>query len=460
VNCSGTATGRLTSYTTASLVAPGSPAVYTGSRQYEAECWDYKNITAITTGGYEGSIRNYTGQGYLEFGTSSSASVRDNINVSSSGSYTLSTKYATVGGNVTTVDLYVNGTKVATPTFTATSSTSAWGTNNQTVSLNSGSNTIELRANATGARTIYFDNIVITPSCTPTAITPYVQVNGGSWQQTASVSVSAGNTVVLGPQPTSGGSWSWTGCGTSGTSREQTFSATSSCTAIATYTNSCGAQSTQNFNITVSGGTSSLTIQESTNGFCSVDGAVESNYAGYTGTGFANTNNTTGAGISWSVNIPSAGSYTLKWRYASTSDRPANLKVDGTVVTSNVAFASTGAWATWAETGTTSVNLAAGTRVIRLEATTASGLGNIDNVTITGVSPTAVSCSGLKSTPVNSETFMETENTPEKIPTLISTEYYTIMGQKVNYSVDLQGLYIIRSIMSDGSVKTSKVYLK
>ena len=90
--------------------------------------------------------------------------------------------------------------------------------------------------------------------CTPTAITPYIQVDGGSWQQTSSVTVNSGSTVVLGPQPTSGGSWSWTGCGTSGTSRQQTFTATSSCTATATYTNSCGAQSTQNFNITVNGG--------------------------------------------------------------------------------------------------------------------------------------------------------------------------------------------------------------
>ena len=88
-------------------------------------------------------------------------------------------------------------------------------------------------------------------SCTPTTITPYVQVNDGSWQQTASVTVDAGATVRLGPQPISGGSWSWSGGGTSGTSREQTINPASSITVASTYTNSCNATSTLNFTVNV-----------------------------------------------------------------------------------------------------------------------------------------------------------------------------------------------------------------
>lgn len=90
-------------------------------------------------------------------------------------------------------------------------------------------------------------------NCNPTSITPYIQV-GGTWQQASSATVDSGAEVAFGPQPVSGGSWSWSGCGTSGSSREQTIYPTSSCTATATYTNSCGAQSTQNFTITVNGG--------------------------------------------------------------------------------------------------------------------------------------------------------------------------------------------------------------
>ncbi len=90
-------------------------------------------------------------------------------------------------------------------------------------------------------------------SCDPSNITPYLQVDGGSWQQASNVTITAGSSVKFGPQPASGGSWSWSGCGTSGSAREQTVSPTSTCTATATYTNSCGAQSTQAFNITVEG---------------------------------------------------------------------------------------------------------------------------------------------------------------------------------------------------------------
>jgi hypothetical protein len=89
-------------------------------------------------------------------------------------------------------------------------------------------------------------------ACAPTAISPWMQV-GGTWTQTSSATVTSGSTVILGPQPVSGGSWSWSGIA-SGTSREVTLTPTSSGTATATYTNSCGAQSTQTFNITVSGG--------------------------------------------------------------------------------------------------------------------------------------------------------------------------------------------------------------
>lgn len=89
-------------------------------------------------------------------------------------------------------------------------------------------------------------------ACTPTAITPYMQVNG-TWAQTSSATVASGATVILGPQPTSGGSWSWSGMA-SGTSRQVTLNPTSSGTATATYTNASGCQSTQVFTITVSGG--------------------------------------------------------------------------------------------------------------------------------------------------------------------------------------------------------------
>ncbi|MDR3459761.1 MAG: glycoside hydrolase family 98 domain-containing protein [Verrucomicrobiae bacterium] len=165
VNCSGTAAGRLTLYTPAAVITPGTPLVYTGPHQYEAENFDYKNIGGNITQGIGTSISNYNAMGYLNFGAGSSASIRNNaITVLKSGTYLLDTKYAVTGANISTIDLYVNGAKVATPVFTQTAALSNWATNEQYINLNAGINTIEFRANGTGASPIYFDNIVVTPA--------------------------------------------------------------------------------------------------------------------------------------------------------------------------------------------------------------------------------------------------------------------------------------------------------
>ncbi|WP_082567629.1 dockerin [Pelomonas sp. Root1217] len=92
--------------------------------------------------------------------------------------------------------------------------------------------------------------LALAQTCAPTAITPYINVNG-TWTQTASATIKTGASAILGPQPISGGMWSWSGCGTAGAAREQTIQPAAACTATATYTNSCGAKSQQAFSIKV-----------------------------------------------------------------------------------------------------------------------------------------------------------------------------------------------------------------
>jgi glucuronoarabinoxylan endo-1,4-beta-xylanase len=97
---------------------------------------------------------------------------------------------------------------------------------------------------------------------TGTTITPYLQVNNGSWQQTNTASVAYGSTVNLGPQPVSGGSWSWSGPnGYSSTSRQISSIPLSSGTDTytATYTNTSNLTSNETFTITVVGGSISTT---------------------------------------------------------------------------------------------------------------------------------------------------------------------------------------------------------
>lgn len=147
-------------------------------------------------------------------------------------------------------------------------------------------------------------------------------------------------------------------------------------------------------NIVLVGGSAPTggTIQENTTGFCSVDGTIDSNNAGYTGSGFANSTNAAGAGVNWRVTA-SAGTYTLTWRYSNGggSDRPGRVLVDGASVVSSLSFPASTDWTTWTTVSAT-VTLSAGTHTLRLEATGSGGLANIDNISVTGPSVQPAAC--------------------------------------------------------------------
>jgi hypothetical protein len=298
VHCAGTATDRLTEFTTATIVSPEQPMEYTGPLQHEAEVFDYKNISTIVTSGYNQPVRNYTGQGYVQLGTNSAAAVRDTFNVLKDGSYRLQTRYSITGGNVNTVDLYVNGVFAGTPVFVQTASNSDWAVNEITVPMQAGQNTIELRARATAPRSVYLDNIVLIP-------TAY------------------GDGIV---------------------------------------------------------------IQENQSGFAGVDGVIDSSQPGYVGAGFANTENVTGAGVNWALNFDSSTIKSFTFRYASTVNQTANLLVDGIARASKIQLPSTGSLSAW-QYVTVYANVPAGYSALRLEATSATGLPNIDSLEVLGTAP-------------------------------------------------------------------------
>ena len=109
------------------------------------------------------------------------------------------------------------------------------------------------------------------------------------------------------------------------------------------------------------------------------DGTIDTNWAGFSGTGFCNTANAVGGSVTWTVTAANAGAATLGIRYANgtTTDRPANVIVNGATALSAVSFPSTSTWTGWT-TKTVTVNVNAGTNTIKLSATTANGDANID----------------------------------------------------------------------------------
>lgn len=108
-------------------------------------------------------------------------------------------------------------------------------------------------------------------------------------------------------------------------------------------------------------------------------GVVESNHAGFTGTGFVNMDNAVGSSVEWTVTAAQAGAATLTIRFANgtTTNRPMDLTVNGATAAAGLSFAGTGAWTTW-QTRTFTANLVAGTNTIRATATTANGGPNLD----------------------------------------------------------------------------------
>src|SRR6266540_2437177 len=129
----------------------------------------------------------------------------------------------------------------------------------------------------------------------------------------------------------------------------------------------------------------STTRYEAENAVC--QGTIDSDHTGFSGTGFCNTTNAVGASVEWTVNVVSAGTATLTFRYANgtTASRPMTLTVNGTSA-GTLDFPGTGSWDTWANaTVTAPVN--AGSNTIRVTATTSAGGPNLDYLDVAAAKP-------------------------------------------------------------------------
>jgi alpha-D-xyloside xylohydrolase len=129
-------------------------------------------------------------------------------------------------------------------------------------------------------------------------------------------------------------------------------------------------------------GTSGGTLYEAESAVLS-GATLHSENGGFTGTGYADYTNASGDYVEWTVNVASAGSRTLNFRYANgtANNRPLSISVNGTVVNASMAFNGTGGWTTWGN-ASVNANLPAGSSVkIRATATGFSG-PNLDSLTL------------------------------------------------------------------------------
>lgn len=117
--------------------------------------------------------------------------------------------------------------------------------------------------------------------------------------------------------------------------------------------------------------------------YCQFDGTVETEHAGYTGSGFIDFLNETGSGITIAINATEMVSCTAGIRYAhgKTDDRSMEVTVNGIPVIADLDFPTTGAFTTW-DTVTATFDLATGNNLVRFTALTSNGGPNFDMIHI------------------------------------------------------------------------------
>jgi glucose/arabinose dehydrogenase/N-acetylneuraminic acid mutarotase len=272
------------------------------------------------------------GTGYLDYQNPSGDYIEWTVVVPTAGTYDLSWRY-TLGSGTSTrpLQLDVNGsTIVPSLEFVRTSNWSTWAFVTQTVTLQTGEN--KIRLTATGSSGANFDYLrVLQAPTAATAVQQKVAID-----EALAVEFATPNVTSTLSEP------------------------------VDTNADSTASVTVNNVNAT---------------GFDTIYQAEDANFVGAsvvsgngsTGTGYVDYQNPSGDYIEWIVNVPTAGTYDLSWRYANgKTNRPLALAVNGVTQISNLSFFGTGSWQNW-QFVTRSLTLQAGTNTIRLTATGSSG---------------------------------------------------------------------------------------
>ncbi|OOV12975.1 T9SS type A sorting domain-containing protein [Flavobacterium sp. LM4] len=395
----GTPVTNYTLTTTANPTAGGSIARSPNATSYAAG-------TAVTLTATPAS--GYTFTSWSNGATTATITVTMNANntitanfTATTTSYTLTTTATpAAGGSISrspNAASYTSGTVVtltATPAsgYTFASWSNGATTASTTVTMNANTT---ITANFTATTTSY----TLTTTASPAA--------GGSISRSPNAaSYTSGTVVTLNATPASGYTFaSWSNGAT---------------TASTTVTMNANTTITATFSPVTTGNTT-LRIDDNTtttNGYCGADGSRQSSYTGADGGFYINLSNSAAKGIDYSINVPSAGTYTIKFRYAngsSSSASVAKVVLNGATAIASLGFPKTTNWSTWSTTADATVTLVSGINRIRLETTVSSEFANIDWLEITGNSPTAASCSSSAKMASSNNAIAETVSVSEAV---------------------------------------------
>jgi pectate lyase/NOL1/NOP2/fmu family ribosome biogenesis protein len=369
-----------TTYTLSTTASPAAGGTVSGAGTYNAG--SVVTVTATPAAGY--NFVNWSGAASGTNATTnvtlnSNQAVTANFQAIAATTYTLSTTASPVaGGTVSGAGTYNAGSVVTVTAIPAAGysfvnwSGAASGTNPTT--------TVTLNSNQ--AVTANFQAIAPTTYTLSTTASP---VAGGT--VSGAGTYNAGSVVTVTATPAAGYSFvNWSG-------------AASGTNATTNVTLNSNQAVTANFQAT-GGGASTIRIEDNattTGGLCLYEGSISSNSGANNGK-VINLTNSAGKAVSWKVNVPAAGTYTLNWRYVNSStSNTYSMKfiLNGVVINSALPFPKTSGSSVFSNS-TTVVTLAAGNNDIRLESIASNATADIDWLEVTGNSPAAANCNAAR----------------------------------------------------------------
>ena len=185
------------------LPTPKQPEPYVGRVVIEAENMDYKSVSKVDlthSGWCAPEMQEFAGMGYVQTGTSTSASLRHQLKLAQGGDYNIYVRYSgsSKAGNIRAT---VNGTNQNVAIEKVAKN--AWTKAVFQATLKAGTN--DLRLTNTGGINMYIDQIIYEPVGTPAEKFLIAIRDAANGKVTADVdSAAEGQTVTLTIQPNEG----------------------------------------------------------------------------------------------------------------------------------------------------------------------------------------------------------------------------------------------------------------
>ena len=159
---------------TAGVVTLAGVAVWAAAQSASAAGTTYEAENAALSGGTSVATDHagYTGTGFVGGYTDANKGNANSIftvRAASTGSETVSLRYANGTGVQMSLSLYVNGTKIKQIPLPATANWDTWTTETETVSLNAGNDTVSYKFDSADLGNVNIDNISLAPVTAPPA---------------------------------------------------------------------------------------------------------------------------------------------------------------------------------------------------------------------------------------------------------------------------------------------------